>query len=69
MRGQRHTQWRGRLAPALERQAYRVGMRHAARECFVDGERVRPQAGGFYAGWITSELVGPFKGDPGTSGW
>lgn len=38
-------------------------------ECFVDGERVRPQAGGFYAGWITSELVGPFKGDPGTSNW
>ena len=27
------------------------------------------QAGGFYAGWITSDLVGPFKGDPGASGW
>lgn len=38
-------------------------------ECFVAGERARPQAGGFYGGWITSELVGPFKGDPGTSGW
>lgn len=38
-------------------------------ECFVGGERVRPQEGGFYGGWITSELVGPFKGDPGTSGW
>ena len=38
-------------------------------ECFVDGERVLPQAGGFYGGWITSELVGPFKGEPGTSGW
>lgn len=35
----------------------------------VDGERVRPQAGGFYGGWITDEVVGPFKGDPGTSGW
>ena len=38
-------------------------------ECFVAGERVRPQSGPFYGGWITSELVGPFKGEPGTSGW
>ena len=38
-------------------------------DCFVDGERVRPQDGGFYAGWITSDVVGPFKGAPGTLGW
>ena len=38
-------------------------------ECTVDGERVRPQEGGFYAGWITDDVVGPFKGGPGTSGW
>mgnify|MGYP001819186431 FL=1 len=38
-------------------------------ECYVDGERVRPQAGGFYGGWITTEVVGPFKGDPGTGHW
>ena len=38
-------------------------------ECYVDGERVRAQAGGFYGGWITGEIVGPFKGEPGTSGW
>ena len=37
--------------------------------CTVDGEVVRPQAGGFYGGWITSELAGPFKGEPGTQGW
>ena len=37
--------------------------------CTVAGEVVRPQAGSFYAGWITSELTGPFKGDPGTQGW
>ncbi|MEQ8840187.1 MAG: DUF427 domain-containing protein [Acidimicrobiales bacterium] len=37
--------------------------------CLVDGEVVRPQAGGFYGGWITDDVVGPFKGDPGTSGW
>lgn len=38
-------------------------------ECYVAGERVKPQAGGFYGGWITSEITGPFKGDPGTGGW
>lgn len=37
--------------------------------CFVDGERVRAQAGGFYGGWITPEIVGPFKGESGTGGW
>jgi uncharacterized protein (DUF427 family) len=37
--------------------------------CFVGGERVTPQPGGFYGGWITSELVGPFKGDPSSRGW
>lgn len=35
----------------------------------VDGEVVTPQAGGFYGGWITSRVTGPFKGEPGTSGW
>ncbi|MGK7869533.1 DUF427 domain-containing protein [Falsiroseomonas sp. E2-1-a20] len=38
-------------------------------ECRVDEEVVLPQPGGFYGGWITSELVGPFKGGPGTMGW
>lgn len=37
--------------------------------CFVDDEQVRPQEGGFYGGWITSDLAGPFKGGPGTQGW
>ena len=35
----------------------------------VDGEFVRPQPGRFYGGWITDDVVGPFKGDPGTLGW
>ena len=35
----------------------------------VDDERVQAQAGGFYGGWITSRVVGPFKGEPGTLGW
>lgn len=38
-------------------------------ECWVDDERVQPQEGDFYGGWITSDLVGPFKGGPGTRGW
>ena len=37
--------------------------------CTVDGALVQPQPGGFYGGWITPELTGPFKGDPGSSGW
>lgn len=41
----------------------------AVDRCVVDGETVTPQAGGFYGGWITSRVVGPFKGEPGTWGW
>jgi uncharacterized protein (DUF427 family) len=37
--------------------------------CYVDDERVTPQPGDYYGGWITSEIVGPFKGDPGTLDW
>ena len=37
--------------------------------CFVDGEQVKPQPGNFYGGWITSDVVGPFKGEPGSWGW
>jgi len=37
--------------------------------CFVDGEQAQSQEGDLYGGWITSEIVGPFKGGPGTSGW
>jgi uncharacterized protein (DUF427 family) len=37
--------------------------------CLVDGEVVRAQEGGFYGGWITDRVVGPFKGVPGSHGW
>lgn len=39
--------------------------------CYVDDEQVTPQPGGFYGGWITSDVVGPFKGDPryNSRGW
>ena len=70
---------------ALRRELHRRGLRYrvstrligkpdlvfgrARVACFVDGERARPQEGGFYGGWITSEVAGPFKGEPGTLGW
>ena len=37
--------------------------------CTVDGAAVQAQEGGFYGGWVTSWVVGPFKGAPGTGGW
>ena len=57
------------------RPAYRALIDHVAfypgrmDRCLVDGEDVRPQEGGFYGGWVTSSVVGPFKGGPGTFGW
>lgn len=38
-------------------------------ECYVDSERVTPQPGRFYGGWVTPELVGPFKGEPESQAW
>ncbi len=37
--------------------------------CYVGEEKVKAQAGDFYGGWITSDVVGPFKGEAGTHGW
>jgi hypothetical protein len=37
--------------------------------CTVDGEDVIPQPGGFYGGWITSQVVGPSRGVPGSMSW
>jgi len=37
--------------------------------CFLGDERVRPQGGRFYGGWVTDEIEGPYKGEPGTEGW
>ncbi|NTU70867.1 MAG: DUF427 domain-containing protein [Coriobacteriia bacterium] len=41
----------------------------ALDEATIDGEQVVPQPGHFYGGWVTSDLEGPFKGEPGTMGW
>ena len=56
------------LAPYHPIQSY-LSFYPARLECYVDNDRVRPQPGGFYGGWVTGEVVGPFKGEPGTSGW
>lgn len=59
-----------RPAPAFEKitgyLAFYAGPMDA---CLVDGEKVRPQPGNFYGGWITNDIVGPFKGEHGTMGW
>jgi len=55
-----------RYAPICDHVAFYP---HAMDACLVDGERARPQPGGFYGGWVTDDVVGPFKGGPGTQAW
>ena len=56
--------------PAFEGIAHYVAFYpHLMDACWVDEEAVQAQAGDFYGGWITSNIVGPFKGGPGTWGW
>ena len=55
--------------PGYEVLADRVALYATDLTCTVDGELVEAQAGGFYGGWITSRVVGPFKGQPGSWGW
>jgi len=42
---------------------------HLMDACFVGDEQARPQPGSFYGGWVTDDIVGPFKGEAGTAGW
>jgi uncharacterized protein (DUF427 family) len=46
-----------------------VALYPSSLDCRVDGALVQAQPGGFYGGWITPELVGPFKGEAGTENW
>ena len=56
--------------PGYEMIADHVSVYPARMEaCFLGDELVTPQGGDFYGGWITSDVVGPFKGGPGTRGW
>ncbi len=54
------------FAPLRDYVAFYPGMMDA---CYVDDEQVQAQEGDFYGGWVTSDIVGPFKGSPGTWGW
>ncbi|CAN5176400.1 DUF427 domain-containing protein [soil metagenome] len=57
-------------SPGYELLLDRVAVYPSAMDsCEVAGETVTAQAGDFYGGWITSRVVGPFKGEPGTMGW
>ncbi len=55
--------------PTFARIACWIAFYPGKLDCFVDTERVRPQTGGFYGGWVTDDVVGPFKGEPGSEAW
>jgi uncharacterized protein (DUF427 family) len=55
--------------PAFAAIAGHFGFYPGRLACFVNNERVAPQPGGFYGGWITREIVGPWKGEPGSEHW
>ena len=55
--------------PAFERIRGSISFYPALLACYVSNERVSAQPGNFYGGWITKEIVGPFKGEPGTGHW
>ena len=46
-----------------------LGFYPSKLECYVGEHRVTAQPGGFYGGWVTPDVVGPFKGEPGTGSW
>jgi uncharacterized protein (DUF427 family) len=56
-------------SPAFKQIRDHISFYPALLSCYVAGERARAQPGRFYGGWITSEIVGPFKGEPGTESW
>lgn len=54
------------FAALADHVAFYAGLMDA---CFVGEEHATPQPGGFYGGWVTARIVGPFKGEPGTMAW
>lgn len=57
------------VEPYTQAQGYLCFYANHVDACYVDDEQVAPQEGDFYGGWITSDIVGPFKGGAGTWGW
>ena len=76
-----HTLWstvaRSRTWPGRTRTRSRASsdprpsrvLRRQVDEAWVGDELATPQPGGFYGGWVTSRIVGPMKGEPGSAGW
>ena len=58
-----------RPQPGFEAIAGHISFYPGRLECYIDDERVEPQPGRFYGGWLTADIVGPVKGGPGTAGW
>jgi hypothetical protein len=57
-------------SPGYESLAGRVAfLPREMDECRVDDEVARPQPGSYYGGWITSDIVGPYKGEAGSGSW
>ena len=56
-------------SPAFRAIADWVSFYPALLDCRLDHEPVEPQPGGFYGGWVTAEITGPIKGEPGSGGW
>jgi uncharacterized protein (DUF427 family) len=70
MAADREAAWRYRAVyPEFESIAGWFAFYPAVVDCFVGDCQARPQPGGFYGGWVTPELLGPFKGEPGTGAW
>jgi uncharacterized protein (DUF427 family) len=57
---------RGKFSPIKEYVAFYA---HMMDRCLVNGEVAEPQPGNFYGGWVTKDIVGPFKGVEGSFGW
>lgn len=55
--------------PEFERLADHLAVYPGRLSCSLGGVAVSPQAGDFYGGWVTPDVIGPFKGEPGTGGW
>ena len=66
---ERRVELPGPISGFIEITGYLAFYASRVDECWVDNERVIPQEGYFYGGWITSRIVGPFKGGPQTRGW
>lgn len=57
-------------SPAFQEIAHYIAFYPSKLEgCYLDGKLVEAQPGDFYGGWISDDIVGPFKGGPGTWGW